>query len=115
MWHSVFMSDRHRSCRQQNANLDVVPKQFHGAAPAPVLIDPHTFGLVKVAYGVRETIEVLNIGRTSVYAAVRRGELTPVKFGKKTLFYAIDLAAFLTRLKEAAATSRAPQGHRTRG
>ena len=115
MWHRVSMSDRHRSCRQQNANLDVVPKEFHGTTPDPVLFDPHTFGLVKAAYRVRETIQVLSIGRTFLYAAVRRGELTPVKFGKKTLFYAIDLAAFLTRLKEAAARSRAPQGRRRRG
>jgi excisionase family DNA binding protein len=67
---------------------------------------------VKVAYGVGETLELLSIGRTSLYAAVRRGELTPVKFGKKTLFYAADLAAFLTRLKGvalAAASSRRPK------
>jgi excisionase family DNA binding protein len=61
---------------------------------------------VKAAYGVTETLELLSIGRTSLYAAVKRGELTPVKFGKKTLFYAIDLAAFLTRLKEAASKSK---------
>lgn len=64
--------------------------------------DPRAFGLTKVAYGVGETIELLSIGRTSLYAAVKRGELTPIKFGKKTLFYAMDLAAFLTRLKDAA-------------
>ena len=67
---------------------------------------------MKVAYGVGETLELLSIGRTSLYAAVRRGELTPVKFGKKTLFYAADLAAFLTRLKGvalAAASSRRPK------
>lgn len=72
--------------------------------------DPRAFGLVKVAYGVGETLELLSIGRTSLYAAVKRGELTPIKFGKKTLFYATDLAAFLTRLKGAAidAASRRP-------
>ncbi len=62
-------------------------------------IDPRAFGLLKVAYGVNETLELLSIGRTSLYAAVKRGELAPVKFGKKTLFYAIDLATFLARLK----------------
>jgi hypothetical protein len=74
--------------------------------------DPRAFGLVKVAYGVGETLELLSIGRTSLYAAVKRGELTPIKFGKKTLFYAIDLAAFLTRLKGAAldaSSSRRPK------
>jgi excisionase family DNA binding protein len=64
--------------------------------------DPRAFGLVKAAYGVRETLELLSVGRTSLYAAVKRGELTPIKFGKKTLFCATDLAAFLTRMKEMA-------------
>jgi len=62
-----------------------------GAATDRRFIDPRTFGLVKAAYGVRETLELLSIGRTSLYAAVKRGELTPVKFGKKTLFCASDL------------------------
>jgi hypothetical protein len=47
-------------------------------------VDPRAFGLLKVAYGVAETLELLSIGRTSLYTAVKRGELTPVKFGKKT-------------------------------
>ena len=62
-------------------------------------IDPCTFGLAKAAYGVGETLDLLSIGRTSLYAAVKRGDLKCVKFGKKTLFYAADLASFLTRLR----------------
>ena len=62
--------------------------------------DPRALGLVKAAYGVNETLELLSIGRTSLYAAVNRGDLTAVKFGKKTLFYAADLAAFLAKLRE---------------
>ena len=65
-------------------------------APAP---DPRTFGLVKAAYSVRETLDLLSIGHTSLYAAVKRGELKPVKFRRKTLFLAPDLAAFLARLR----------------
>jgi excisionase family DNA binding protein len=109
------MSGRHHSRRQQNAILDAGPKDFRSTAPDPSPIDPHTFGLAKAAYGVRETIELLSIGRTSLYAAVRRGALTPVKFGKKTLFYATDLAAFLMRLKEATAKSPTRSGRRRRG
>ena len=30
-------------------------------------IDPRTFGLVKAAYAVNETLDVLSIGRTSLY------------------------------------------------
>jgi len=71
-----------------------------GAPTGTGPIDPRAFGLVKAAYAVKETIELLSIGRTSLYAAVKRGELHPVKFGKKTLFYACDLAAFLMRLSQ---------------
>jgi len=63
--------------------------------------DPRAFGLLKAAYAVGETIDLLSIGRTSLYAAVKRGELKPIKFGRKTLFYADDIAAFLMRLREA--------------
>jgi hypothetical protein len=59
-------------------------------------IDPRAFGLAKAAYAVSETLDLLSIGRTSLYAAV---DLKCVKFGKKTLFYAADLASFLTRLR----------------
>jgi excisionase family DNA binding protein len=62
-------------------------------------IDPWAFGLTKVAYAVDETLDLLSIGRTALYAAVKRGDLKRVKFGKKTLFYAADLAAFLARLR----------------
>jgi excisionase family DNA binding protein len=61
-------------------------------------IDPRAFGLTKAAYAVGEALDLLSIGRTSLYAAVKRGDLRRVKFGKKTLFYAADLAAFLTKL-----------------
>jgi Helix-turn-helix domain len=64
-----------------------------------VHIDPHAFGLVKAAYSVGETLDLLSIGRTSLYAAVKRGELKRVKFGKKTLFCSTDIAAFLVRLQ----------------
>jgi hypothetical protein len=60
-------------------------------------IDPRSFGLVKVAYSVNETLETLSIGRTSLYSRVKRGELTPVKHGRKTLLLATDLAVLLAK------------------
>lgn len=99
-----FMTDRPRSYEQRTSIADAVSATCNAFAAAP---DPRTLGLVKAAYGVNETLELLSIGRTALYAAVKRGELTPLKFGKKTLFSAIDLAAFLTRLMEAASSSRA--------
>jgi excisionase family DNA binding protein len=64
-----------------------------------LFVDPRAFGLVKAAYTVTETLEILSIGRTSLYAVVKRGHLHPVKFGRKTLFYAIELASFLKVLQ----------------
>src|SRR5258708_15603458 len=58
------------------------------------------YNLVKAFYSVNETTELLSISRTSLYELVKRRELTPAKLGKKTLFYATDLAALLTKLRE---------------
>jgi excisionase family DNA binding protein len=65
---------------------------------------PHEHGLLKAMYSVNETLSVLSIGRTSLYELVKRGELRPAKLGKKTLFYACDLAVFLDRLRAASAS-----------
>ena len=64
--------------------------------------DPRTFGLTKATYTVRETLDLLSIGRTSLYAAMKRGEIRACKFGDKTLFRANDLAEFLSKLAPAA-------------
>ena len=63
--------------------------------------DPRAFGLTKATYSVRETIDLLSIGRTSLYAAIKRGDLRMVKFGDKSLFRASDLAEFLSKLEPA--------------
>jgi hypothetical protein len=57
-------------------------------------IDPRAFGLAKAAYAVGETLDLLSIGRTSLYAAVKRGDLKRVKFGKKTCFTLPTLPRF---------------------
>jgi excisionase family DNA binding protein len=61
---------------------------------------PHVIGFVKAAYSVNETLTLLSIGRTSLYRLVKCGELRPGKLGKKTLFYASDLAALLERIRQ---------------
>jgi hypothetical protein len=38
-------------------------------------INPSALGFTKVAYAVDETLELLSIGRTALYAAVKRGDL----------------------------------------
>jgi helix-turn-helix protein len=108
------MPPHHHSYRQKTTTLDVVSSDVVGPKADETFVDPRTFGLIKAAYGVRETLEQLSIGRTSLYAAVKRGELMPVKFGEKTLFFASDLAQFLTRLKKAASESVAEPFRRSR-
>ena len=75
------------------------------------LNEPSALGFKKVAYAVDETLELLSIGRTALYAAVKRGDLKRVKFGKKTLFYAADLAAFLARLRNLSETDESRPNH----
>lgn len=53
----------------------------------------------KVAYNITETAELLSIGRTTLYARVKAGDLKATKCGRKTLFLASDLAAFVERLQ----------------
>jgi hypothetical protein len=49
--------------------------------PSTEPIDPRAFGFTKAAYTVGEALDLLSIGRTALYAAVRRGDLKRVKFG----------------------------------
>lgn len=66
-------------------------------------MNPHPFGLTKAAYSVNETLALLSIGRTSLYQLVQRGDLPSAKLGRKTLFYATDIAALLTKLRNSRA------------
>ena len=88
-----------RKSREHDSTNGAVPGGRSDKDASDNPIDPRAFGLAKAAYGVGETLDFLSIGRTSLYAAVKRGDLKHVKFGKKTLFYATDLAEFLARTK----------------
>ena len=90
-WHTAAM---HREQKPEN-RMDVIATDDHVGGAGH--LDPRAPGLCEGAYSVRETCELLSIGRSSLYAAVKRGELRRVKVGKKTLLCATDLVAFLTR------------------
>ena len=62
-------------------------------------VDPRAFGLIKAAFSVKETIDLMSIGRTTFYALVDRGDLKINKLGKKSLVYATDIAALLIKLR----------------
>ena len=115
MWHSLFVPAREHSCRQQRAISNVEPKyrNLRNTTTDASGLDPRS-GLVKVACGLGETLDLLSTGRRSLHAAVKRCE-TPVKFDKKTPYSAIDLVTFLAHLKEVTANSNAASCDRPTG
>jgi excisionase family DNA binding protein len=68
-------------------------------------VDPRTFGLVKAAYSVKETLDLLSIGRTKFYELVDQGDLKINKLGTKSLVYVTDIVALLMSLRGTAAES----------
>jgi len=100
-----------RKSREHDSTNEAVPGGCSDKDASDNPIDPRAFGLSKAAYGVGETLDLLSIGRTSLYAAVKRGDLKRVKFGKKTLFYAADLASFLTNLRRLTEADAHRVGH----
>jgi excisionase family DNA binding protein len=63
-------------------------------------LDARALGLVRAAYCVNDTVDLLSIGRTTLYKLVKSGDLPAVKLGKRTLFYAADIAALMAKLRE---------------
>ena len=56
----------------------------------------------RLLYGIRRTAEMLDCGRTAVYGLVRRGDLTMVKVGRRSLITAASLGAYVKGLTAAA-------------
>lgn len=50
---------------------------------------------MKLAYTIDELVEAGPLGRTSLYAAISRGELVAKKYGRKTFITAEDFRRFL--------------------
>ena len=49
----------------------------------------------KIGYSIRETVSVSGLGRTSIYQAIRRGELRALKKGARTIVLHNDLKRWL--------------------
>jgi hypothetical protein len=58
---------------------------------------PQDYGLTKIAYSERELVQLVPIGRTSLYEMEQRGELTPARFGRRKIYLATDIAALFDR------------------
>ena len=50
-----------------------------------------------LAYTVKQVLATLGVGRTTLYALIKAGELTPVKVHGRTLLRHDDLLALLDR------------------
>lgn len=72
-----------------------------GALARPTL---GLLGSPKLAYSVSETIRILSIGRTKLYALIASGELRPIKIGRKTLISHKEIENFLERLQNMGGT-----------
>ncbi len=66
-------------------------------------MSPSDFNLHRAAYSADDLREVLSLGKTSIWAAVKDGRLRATRYGKRTLFLAADVAAFLSNLRGEAA------------
>lgn len=53
---------------------------------------------IKTAYRIDELVRTGPLGRTSLYEAIRTGQLRARKFGKRTFVLATDFEVFLNSL-----------------
>jgi excisionase family DNA binding protein len=109
-WHNAAMAHSRKS-RECGSTDGALSGGRLDEPPSTEPIDPRAFGFTKAAYAVGEALDLLSIGRTGLYAAVKRGDLKRVKFGKKMLFYAADLVSFLTRLRRSSEENANRVGH----
>ena len=58
----------------------------------------HTSTPEKLAYTVEEAVHLSTLGLTSIYKAIRAGQLKSRKFGPRTLIMHSDLMSFLNGL-----------------
>ena len=58
------------------------------------------FGQDRLVYSATDTMELLSIGKTTLYKLLNRGALKSTKICSKTVFLATDIAAFLEQLQQ---------------
>jgi excisionase family DNA binding protein len=62
--------------------------------------------MAELAYTIDEVCTLSKIGRTTIYAAIRDGDLKARKFRRRTVILHEDLARFLQNLPEISSHSR---------
>src|SRR3546814_13819117 len=76
---------------------------------------PEQLGLTQVAYTVRETRQIVRCSNTSLYAYINTGKIRSTKAGRKRLFFAIDIADFLYKLRDGEKRNAKYYPHRRTG
>lgn len=54
--------------------------------------------MAPLAYPVTDAMQVAGVGKTTIFEAIKNGDLRARKLGKKTLILAVDLNAWLESL-----------------
>ena len=66
-----------------------------------------------LAFSISETCKIISVGRSTIYAAIKKGELTTCKVGRRTLVTASALQKWLDNLpssKTKAGTTNMSEG-----
>jgi excisionase family DNA binding protein len=61
---------------------------------------PSLVELGRLAYSIREAADISGLGRSSIYVAIRDGQLKVKKHGRRTLILADDLKSYLQSLPQ---------------
>lgn len=77
-----------RRARQPSEPRAGAPTRAPYVSKAPMLLD------------LEDVCELLHLGRTTVFAAIKAGELARIKINRRTLFDPADVAAFIALKKE---------------
>jgi excisionase family DNA binding protein len=70
---------------------------FQDSLAARTSSDVVATALTPMAYSIDDVTRVARIGKTSIFGAIRDGELRAIKIGRRTLIRAADLKIWLDR------------------
>ena len=73
------------------------PKPTAGAHAASELLGVSGIALPRLAYGIGDAADALDLSRSRIYELIGDGEIVACKVGKRTIIAATELTGFLDR------------------